>query len=1194
LIAENKPPEKGSRHLPLLRLALQQPLPLGITAALAFTSGLLTIGQAYLLSQVIAGVFLEGWDLSNARQPIWWIGLLILGRLGLNWGQESASAWLSRRIRQDLRRQAHAALLAQSPLKLQAESTGSLVHTLIQGIETLDVYYAQYLPQIIQTALIPVSILVAAFSVDWLSGLILLLTGPLIPLFMQLVGSMSRSVTRRQWEMLRSMSAYFLDVIQGLVTLKLLNRSKDQVRTIAQVGERFRQVTMQVLRLAFLSALTLELLSTLSTAVIAVQIGLRLLYGGLPFVTAFFVLVLAPEYYAPFRQLGLRFHAAMPALEAAPKIFDLIARAVPQQPPQSTPMRMAQMTIRFDQVSCSYQPGSPVLQEVSLELPAGRLTALVGPSGAGKSTLAALLLRFASPDGGRITVNGQDLAALEAQAWRSQVAWVPQAPHFFAASVLENIALARPDASRAEVIAAAQHAQADEFIQHLPQGYDTPLAEGARSLSAGQRQRIALARAFLKDAPLLILDEPTANLDAASEHAIQQSLQALAGGRTVLVIAHRLNTILRADQVLVMQAGRVVQHGAPGVLAGQKGLFQDLLSVWRSEAVPAPLAQPPAPSAPPGGAQSLAAQEQAAPLPSSPAQVLRRLLGFLAPFSPQVLLAVLLGAAATASSIGLMATSAYILSAAALQPSIAVLQVPIVGVRFFGLARGVLRYLERLVSHDLTFRLLARLRLWFYQAIEPLAPARLVGSHSGDLLSRVVDDIASLEDFYVRGIAPPLSALLVSLFASLLVGAYFPLLGWVLLGGLALAGLGLPLLMRALSRRAGKGLAAARGRLSMLLVEQLQGLADLQVLGQAARARQEAQIASQELYRRQFRLAQLAALQNALTPALAQASMLAVLALAIEPVRAGLVAGVTLGTLALAALTSFESVQGLPLAAQNLENNLGAAARLFDLASLPPAVTEPASPQPLVVPRSIALEIQHVHFQYPASRLPALADLSLNLPAGMHAALVGPSGAGKSSLALLLARGWEYQQGQILLGGTDLRQYASEDARRLVALVPQQPYLFHSSLRQNLLVACPQADQAALDRALQAASLESLVRSLPQGDATLLDEHGARLSAGEAQRLSIARGLLQDAPLLILDEAASHLDPLLEQELMRSLRRLRQGRTTLWITHRLAGIHELDEIFVLDQGRLVEQGSHTGLINAGGLYARLWALQQIS
>ncbi len=1178
-------------HSRLLHLARPYPGALGAVAGFAFLSGLLIILQARLLSQVIAGIFLQGWGFPEAGPLLAWLALLILARLGVNWGQEVAGAWLSRRVRQGLRQQIHAALLEKSPLELQHESTGELVQTLTQGIETLDVYYAQYLPQIIQAALVPACLLVAVSSSDWLSGLILLLTGPLIPVFMQLVGSMSSALTRRQWDMLRQMSAYFLDLIQGLVTLKLLGRSQDQARAIAQVSERFRQVTMQVLRLAFLSALTLELLSTLSTAIIAVQIGLRLLDGKLAFATAFFILVLAPEYYLPFRQLGLRFHAAMPALQATERIFNLLPTAGVSPPQPAVADRAEKIAIHFEQVSCAYRPGAPVLQDLSLDLPPGSLTALVGPSGAGKSTLAALLLRFAGPDSGVITVNGQDLQGLPPQAWRSQVAWVPQSPHFFTATILENIRLARPLASRAEVIAAAQRAQADEFVQALPQGYDTLLAEGAQSLSAGQRQRLALARAFLKDAALLILDEPTANLDPTTEAAIQQGLGELARGRSALVIAHRLNTIQRADRVLVLQGGRLVQQGTPAELASQPGLYRQMLAAWQTAGTALPAAAQPAPAGSLPRATPHFPPAASAPAPTSSRQALMRLLRFLSPFTPQVLLAVLLGAATTAASIGLMGTSAYILSAAALQPSIAVLQVPIVGVRFFGLARGVLRYLERLVAHNLTFHLLARLRVWFYQALEPLAPARLIQAHSGDLLSRIVDDIAVLEDFYVRAIAPPLGAVLLGLFASLLLGSFSPGPGWILLAGLALAGVALPLVMRQASHHLSAGLPAARGRLSALFVEQIQGLADLLALGQEGRARQEVQIASEHLTRRQFRLALLAALQNALSLALAQAGMLAVLWSAIGPIRSGELGGVFLGTLALAALASFESVQGIPQAAQNLETNLAAAARLFDLAALPPAVQEPEKPAP--VPPAFAVHIRDLHFTYPQAVTPALSGLSLDLPTGIHAALVGPSGAGKSTLAALLLRFWEYDQGQIFLGETGLRQIDAAAVRRAIAVVPQQPYLFHTPLRENLLVARPKASQAELDQAMRLAGLEDFLHSLPQGYATPLGEHGARLSAGEAQRLAIARGLLQDAPLLVLDEATSQLDPPLEQQVCRAIRQQRQGRTTLWISHRLASVAGLDEIFVLDQGQLVEHGAHATLLAAGGLYARLWALQQI-
>jgi thiol reductant ABC exporter CydD subunit len=452
--------------------------------------------------------------------------------------------------------------------------------------------------------LIPLAILAFVFPLDFTSGLVLLLTAPLIPLFMILIGSLAQELTQRQWVSLSRMSAHFLDVLQGLTTLKLLGRSREQAAMIALISNRFRQTTMGVLRVAFLSALVLELVATLSTAVVAVEIGLRLLYGYLAFEQAFFVLLLAPEFYLPLRLLGTRFHAGTAGVTAARRIFEILDTSLPtttadrrpqtaesyrqedfDSPANTIVKKAAQSTlrlvIRFADVHYAYDDGQrPALKGVSFTIKTGQKIALVGPSGAGKSTIAHLLLGFIAPIQGLITVDGVPLTELNMAAWRAHLAWVPQQPYLFHASVSDNIRLARPEATLEQVIRAARLAQAHDFIEALPQSYETIIGERGARLSGGQAQRLALARAFLKDVPFLILDEATANLDPLHELQIQAALQQLIQGRTVLIIAHRLSTVYTADKILVMAGGQVVETGNHASLVQQPGLYRRLVTAY--------------------------------------------------------------------------------------------------------------------------------------------------------------------------------------------------------------------------------------------------------------------------------------------------------------------------------------------------------------------------------------------------------------------------------------------------------------------------------------------------------------------------------------------------------------------------------------------------------------------------------------
>jgi thiol reductant ABC exporter CydD subunit len=590
---------------------------LALATSAGTLAGLLVVVQAWLLSSAIDAAFLGGADLAGLGPLLLAIAGAAVLRAAAAWVREVLAHRFSGSVRGAVRDRLVRHVLALGPRFASGERAGELANTLVGGVDALDPYLAQYLPQVRLAGLVPLLVFAAVLRADPLSALVLLLTFPLIPLFMWLVGGAAEVRTRRQWVTVSRLAARFLDAVQGLATLRAFGRGEDEADSIARASEAHRQVTMGVLRVAFVSALALEALATLGTAVVAVEVGLRLLYGRVAFREALFVLVLAPEFYRPLRALGAAFHAGMAGKEAAARIAEVLDAPGPLAAPEvegevalaqrpelarerheleqegraggrlatgqkAVARRSSSPTVVFEDVRFAHGgTGSPVLDSFSLALPAGATVALVGPSGAGKTTVAHLLLRFLEPSGGSIGVDGAPLGDFAPEEWRRRVGWVPQRPRLFRGTVRENVAFARPGAPEAALAEAAARSGLDAVLRALPRGWETPVGEGGERLSGGEAQRVAVARAFLKDAPVLVLDEPTAHLDPESESAVVNAVEELRRGRTVLLIGHRLATVAGADRIALVARGRVVEQGTHAQLLAAGGGYARLVEAWQ-------------------------------------------------------------------------------------------------------------------------------------------------------------------------------------------------------------------------------------------------------------------------------------------------------------------------------------------------------------------------------------------------------------------------------------------------------------------------------------------------------------------------------------------------------------------------------------------------------------------------------------
>jgi ATP-binding cassette, subfamily B, bacterial len=1172
------------------------------------------VARLALLGWLLAKVF-RGDAPESLLEPFILVAAIMALRGVLEYGRNMVAHKTAAIVQLHLREQLYAKVVELGPAHFGLQRTGDVILSLVDGVEQLETYFGQYLPQLFVSVLTPIGIFCFVAFLDLPVAAMLTAFALVTFVAPQMFHKWDSANAMARSKAYKGFAAEFLDSVQGLGTLKSFGQSSARTTVLAEKAHHLFHSTLWVLATNSLSRGITDAGIAIGVAATLALGAYRVVDGAMSVQALLIILMMGIEVYRPLRDMRSLMHQGMVGQAAAIGILGMLDETPPvRDAASSVSVGEIAPTVEFDHVRFAYPGGrSAAHEDLSFTVAAGERIGVVGPSGAGKSSIVKLLLRTYDPDSGVIRLGGHDLRDLSFKDIRAQLAIVGQDTYLFHGTVEDNIRFGRPDASREELDAAARAANATPFIEELPQGYGTVIGERGLKLSGGQRQRIAIARALLRDAPILVLDEALSSVDAENEAVIQDALDRLMKGRTTLIFAHRLSSVIGADRILALDDGRIAESGTHGDLMAARGVYFRLMEgqAEQTDAAEPFLRDEDMDESDKVAAGGEAGQFEAAAEPDSAVRedailraeglgwggAIKALFGHIVPYKGELALTFFLGVTRVAALIGVGVASSLIVAAVKRGEPFDTL---LIVLAVLAPLAGILHWFESWTAHHMAFRLLAEMRVALFKKLDKLAPAYLVRRRTGDLVSMATQDVETVEFFFAHTVAPAFVALLVPA-AVLVTLASF---GWQMAAALApfLAIVCLsPFFMRGRIDALGSRAREALGDLNAHSVDTIQGLGEITAFQQEdERGRQ---FIDRVKVHHSLRLPFFSDLtvQTSILEAATGLGGLVVIVTGVGLVADGVLDRTILPLMSVLAMSAFLPVSEIANIGRQLADTLGSTRRLHavDREVVPvtdgPGVenggVENGGVENGIAKGGVSLSLDHVVFSYAGTQKPALADVSFEAPPGGTVALVGPSGAGKTTTAHLLMRFWDPDQGAVRMNGHDLRDYELDDLRNRIALVAQDTYLFNDTLRANIMIAKPDASAAELDAAIERASLREFVAALPDGLDTPVGERGMRLSGGQRQRVAISRAFLKDAPVLILDEATSHLDAINELAVRTALKDLMSERTTVVIAHRLSTIRNADLIVVMEDGRVAETGTHDSLLAARGLYAHLVSRQ---